>query len=636
MRQSLNLWCAIWFWAKPGKTITVHKNNKERQLEVPDVPTTQKYLELVSSLDSPEESEKYRDYFDVLDHIVEKHRFFHWELEFPEIWQKITGDPAASNYGFDVIIGNPPWEVPEAEPKEFSASQYPEVNDLSRDKFKKWFENQLKTDVDFKAKWLEVVRERNLLVRGYKNLLPEGERIVREANLYKGFILRSVWAKPRRLGFIVPSSFHTDASTLPLREVTLLDCNSSLVAITNDALIFPSLPAIFRFDIFACDLEDKNTKLSIAYLPAAITSHLQPEYIKQKMYQLNLNDINQLAPGLLSVPEFQDKDSYNITTKAYRNGVALGMLEPDGKVLFKKEAYNTNEHDGGALVYSGWDVPFCEGATVKPYLWRLSSAEKGYKEDIFSSRFIDHETVWNWRLAFKLIVSQSNVRRMQVCLVPPKTVFGQNVPTLSMHGASLEETVSLLGVLNSFVFEYLVRMKTGAALSKPVLMSLPIPKNTFTDTNFPHYVKTALMGIEGQPRNIIEHLNLHNSNKLLIYYQARAIIDSIVAQSYGLNEKEYASVLRVFNLLDKDQPALPNEEKSYVTRDYAFLEFFNLHKKDAPKDITPFFQVENPRGIILGLEDRVNKAFDLGARPYSQSNLDAENEDGDVYDFDTE
>ena len=46
-----------------------------------------------------------------------------------------------------MIIGNPPWEVPEAEPREFSASLYPEISDLNRGKFKKWFENKFELPV---------------------------------------------------------------------------------------------------------------------------------------------------------------------------------------------------------------------------------------------------------------------------------------------------------------------------------------------------------------------------------------------------------------------------------------------------------------------------------------------------------
>lgn len=45
--------------------------------------------------------------FDAIGQTVAAHRFFHWELEFPEAWYgsgRRLGEP-----GFDAVIGNPPW-----------------------------------------------------------------------------------------------------------------------------------------------------------------------------------------------------------------------------------------------------------------------------------------------------------------------------------------------------------------------------------------------------------------------------------------------------------------------------------------------------------------------------------------------
>src|SRR6266487_5332978 len=36
-------------------------------------------------------------------------RFFHWELEFPDIFYDHTGQPLGDKAGFDVVIGNPPY-----------------------------------------------------------------------------------------------------------------------------------------------------------------------------------------------------------------------------------------------------------------------------------------------------------------------------------------------------------------------------------------------------------------------------------------------------------------------------------------------------------------------------------------------
>ena len=50
--------------------------------------------------------------------LTRRFAFFHWHLEFPQIFAK---------GGFNVVIGNPPWEQLELNPAEFFASHAPEV-----------------------------------------------------------------------------------------------------------------------------------------------------------------------------------------------------------------------------------------------------------------------------------------------------------------------------------------------------------------------------------------------------------------------------------------------------------------------------------------------------------------------------
>src|SRR5436309_1447084 len=42
--------------------------------------------------------------------IAASRRFFHWMLEFPELYFDDRGEPHA-NPGFDAVIGNPPWDM---------------------------------------------------------------------------------------------------------------------------------------------------------------------------------------------------------------------------------------------------------------------------------------------------------------------------------------------------------------------------------------------------------------------------------------------------------------------------------------------------------------------------------------------
>ncbi len=62
-----------------------------------------------------------------------QHRFFHWELEFPEVWY--GGGRSLDEPGFDAVIGNPPWVRQEtiAALKKVLAGAYPSVYEGAAD-----------------------------------------------------------------------------------------------------------------------------------------------------------------------------------------------------------------------------------------------------------------------------------------------------------------------------------------------------------------------------------------------------------------------------------------------------------------------------------------------------------------------
>jgi len=65
--------------------------------------------------------------FDAIGRTVAAHRFFHWELEFPEVWY--GGGRRLDEPGFDAVIGNPPWVRQETltNVKKVLESAYPSV-----------------------------------------------------------------------------------------------------------------------------------------------------------------------------------------------------------------------------------------------------------------------------------------------------------------------------------------------------------------------------------------------------------------------------------------------------------------------------------------------------------------------------
>src|SRR5690606_8083204 len=85
LREIFDVWCALWFW--PGDALD-------------EAPTPQ-------TLTNPSKIARQR-----IAALRDEHRFFHWELEFADVF---TGPSA----GFDAIVGNPPWDIQKPNSKEF-------------------------------------------------------------------------------------------------------------------------------------------------------------------------------------------------------------------------------------------------------------------------------------------------------------------------------------------------------------------------------------------------------------------------------------------------------------------------------------------------------------------------------------
>jgi hypothetical protein len=75
------------------------------------------------------------------DDLARRQRFFHWELEFPEVFFDRHGQPLGARGGFDAVIGNPPYVRQEAlaSRKPFLAADYPDVYQGTADLFVYFF-----------------------------------------------------------------------------------------------------------------------------------------------------------------------------------------------------------------------------------------------------------------------------------------------------------------------------------------------------------------------------------------------------------------------------------------------------------------------------------------------------------------
>ena len=98
LKDAMDLWCACWFWPPD-------------EIEGAPLPTT-------FAAPSVETRE-------VATRVAAAMRFFHWELEFPDVYRDDSS-------GFDAIIGNPPWETIQPYSKEYFSNIDPMYRSYGR------------------------------------------------------------------------------------------------------------------------------------------------------------------------------------------------------------------------------------------------------------------------------------------------------------------------------------------------------------------------------------------------------------------------------------------------------------------------------------------------------------------------
>ncbi|MEW8051182.1 MAG: N-6 DNA methylase [Candidatus Thiodiazotropha sp.] len=270
--------------------------------------------------------------------LASTHRFFHWYLIFPEVF----GAKEGKKCGFDVMLGNPPWERIKLQEQEFFASRSPLIaqarNKAERSQRIKWLSRgRLMAELHPEMAVSSVPDSHEIEV--YKQFVEErygaegASAFARlsgrypltgkgDVNLYALFaehFLQGIAANGRA-GFLVPSGIATDDST----KEYFADLNGknnliSLFSFENEEFIFPAVHHSFRFCLLT--ISGGPTKapgifVFFARKPSQI-------YDDRRQFSLTLDDIALINPNTHTCPVFRSKRDAQLTKKLYRAAPVL-------------------------------------------------------------------------------------------------------------------------------------------------------------------------------------------------------------------------------------------------------------------------------------------------------------------------
>lgn len=255
---------------------------------------------------------------------AEQNRFFHWRLQFPEVFER-------ESPGFDVVLGNPPWERIKLQEKEFFAVRAPNIaearNAAARGRMIQGLadsespsERQLHAEFQLARHSAEASSQ---FVRkgGRFPLTGTGD-----VNLYALFaeLALSLIARGSRAGIIVPTGIATDDSTKAYFDALGTGHRlASLYDFENREKLFKSVDSRMKFVLMT--IADQVEVADLMFFATRI-EHLHDE---DRHFQLSPDDFALINPNTRTCPVFRSKRDAELTRKLYRQAPVLIQEVPE-------------------------------------------------------------------------------------------------------------------------------------------------------------------------------------------------------------------------------------------------------------------------------------------------------------------
>ena len=345
LKDAMDLWAACWFW--PADEIDVAPSPREFSF-------TADATRIVAR------------------RVAADMRFFHWELEFPDVFRQVDGDEPA---GFDAILGNPPWDIAKPVSKEFFSNIDPLYRSYDKQEALKrqrgYFESETieRAWLDYNARFRaqsnyisyagnpfgDPAREtkkrqaRFSFAQGrangefhdrWRRVRAEGTGFAdsthpyrhqgsADLNLYKLFLEKAhtLLGPQGRLGFLVPSGLYSDLGTQALRSLFLTQCRWEwLFGVENRDGIFP-IHRSYKFNPIIVQKGGETDAINTAFMRRNLEDWERAEDIATPYSR---NQVERSSPTSRAILEIQSARDLEILEKIYANGVLLGDDGPDG------------------------------------------------------------------------------------------------------------------------------------------------------------------------------------------------------------------------------------------------------------------------------------------------------------------
>jgi hypothetical protein len=500
-RLAADAWCAAFVAPKrPGEPVITDAT--VRAIERGD-PVEADVLQTVGRV---------RDQYGLL-HL---HHVFPHVLRVPEPLDPEGAGPGWDG-GFDVVLGNPPWERVKLQEREFFAQRAPDIAAASNAATRKRLIAELvDTDPGMHQAFREALRQAD----GESHLLRSSGRYPLcgrgDVNTYTVFAenMRALLAPTGRAGVVVPIGIATDDTTKHFfADIVERRSLVSLFGFENEEFVFPGIDHRVTFCLLTLAGGPRpEAEMTFVFAARQVAALADPE----RRFSLTAEDLCLLSPNTRTCPVFRRRRDAELARAVHRRFPVLVQegspdLNPwalrfnrmidmatDSGLFRNRDSFepahwralgNVFEQDGERFLplYEAKMLHFFDhrygtyqGQTQAQAnmgtLPRLTLEQRNDPAFLPLPRYWVAEAECGeavkqpYFLAFRDVARNTDQRSCVATILPPVAV-GHKAPLVSA------ETPYLLGaIMQSFVFDYFCRTKlSGTSLSFFVLKQLPVP-----------------------------------------------------------------------------------------------------------------------------------------------------------------